>query len=256
MSPEEAWLMVDVMKNVIQRGTAAGSVGSVFHLPAGGKTGTTNDGTDVWFIGYTADLVAGVWMGFDRPQKIKNNAHGGVLAAPAWTAFMTEAYRRKPSPPDWPMPPNIVVRQVDFSTNLLATPYCPRDLVGAEFYIPGTDPIRQCYVHTGYVYPDTSAVNPNVYPPGAPPSQPGVPYPPGSPPPVRTETLPVTGVVIPRGAPPPRVVRPPRDTTRRRDTMLVKPPDSTRRRPDTTRIFPIRPPDSDRDWPAIARMRP
>src|SRR5204863_5207155 len=58
MSPEEAWLMVDVMKNVIQRGTAAGSVGSVFHLPAGGKTGTTNDGTDVWFIGYTADLVA------------------------------------------------------------------------------------------------------------------------------------------------------------------------------------------------------
>ena len=93
LSPEEAWLMVSVMKDVVQRGTAAGSVGSQFHYPAGGKTGTTNDGTDVWFIGYTSDLVAGVWMGFDKPQKIKANAQGGILAAPAWTAFMNEVYR-------------------------------------------------------------------------------------------------------------------------------------------------------------------
>ena len=104
MSPEEAWLMVSMMKDVVQRGTAAGSVGAQFHYPAGGKTGTTNDGTDVWFIGYTSDLVAGVWMGFDKPQKIKANAQGGILAAPAWTAFMNEVYRRKPAPPDWPMP--------------------------------------------------------------------------------------------------------------------------------------------------------
>ena len=77
MSQEEAWLMVSVMKDVVQRGTAAGaSVHSSRH-PAGGKTGTTNDGTDVWFIGYTSDLVAGVWMGFDKPQKIKANAQGG-----------------------------------------------------------------------------------------------------------------------------------------------------------------------------------
>src|SRR6478752_569372 len=90
MSPEEAWLMVSMMKDVVQRGTAAGSVGSQFHIPAGGKTGTTNDGADVWYIGYTSDLVAGVWMGLDKPQKIKGNAQGGVLAAPAWTAFMRE----------------------------------------------------------------------------------------------------------------------------------------------------------------------
>src|SRR4051812_28710439 len=95
LSPEEAWIMVSIMKDVVQRGTAAGSVGSVFRIPAGGKTGTTNDGADVWFIGYTADLVAGVWMGMDSPQKIKANAQGGILAAPAWTAFMTEVYRRK-----------------------------------------------------------------------------------------------------------------------------------------------------------------
>jgi penicillin-binding protein 1A len=82
MSPEESWLMVSVMKDVVRRGTAAGSVGSQISFPAGGKTGTTNDGTNVWFIGYTSDIVAGVWMGFDRPQKIKANAQGGTLAAP------------------------------------------------------------------------------------------------------------------------------------------------------------------------------
>jgi len=158
MSPEEAWLMVSVMKDVVQRGTAAGSVGSQFRYPAGGKTGTTNDGTDVWFIGYTSDLVAGVWMGFDKPQKIKANAQGGILAAPAWTAFMNEAYKRKPAPRDWPMPGDIVTRQIDNSTNMLATAYCPPNVVSNEFFIPGTDPLLPCDVHTGYLYPDTSGV--------------------------------------------------------------------------------------------------
>lgn len=78
LSPEEAWLMVSVMKDVVRRGTAAGSVGSVFKYPAGGKTGTTNDYSDVWYIGYTSDLVAGLWMGFDKPAKIINNAQGGA----------------------------------------------------------------------------------------------------------------------------------------------------------------------------------
>src|SRR6185369_3590363 len=113
MSPEESWLVVSVMKDVVQRGTAAGSVGSQIRFPAGGKTGTTNDGTNVWFVGYTQDLVAGVWMGFDKPTKIKSNAQGGILAAPAWVAFMNEVYRRRPAPRDWPMPADIVQRQVD-----------------------------------------------------------------------------------------------------------------------------------------------
>jgi penicillin-binding protein 1A len=156
LSPEEAWLMVSVMKDVVQRGTAAGSVGGQIRFPAGGKTGTTNDGTDVWFIGYTSDLVAGVWMGFDKPQKIKANAQGGILAAPAWTAFMTEAYKRKPAPRDWPMPGDMITRQIDNSTNMLATPYCPPTVVSNEFFIPGTDPVLPCDVHTGLLYPDTS----------------------------------------------------------------------------------------------------
>jgi penicillin-binding protein 1A len=154
LSPEEAWIMVDMMKDVIRRGTAAGSVwGAGFHYPAGGKTGTTNDGTNVWFIGYTADLVAGVWMGFDKPKKIMPDAQGGRLAAPAWTAFMTEVYRRRPAPPDWPRPASIITREIDFSTGLLQTPYCPRSAVGSEVYIPGTEPTRECDVHLGYSSP-------------------------------------------------------------------------------------------------------
>src|SRR3954468_9687953 len=154
LSPEEAWIMVDMMKDVVRRGSAAGSVwGEGFHIPAGGKTGTTNDGTNVWYIGYTADLVAGVWMGFDRPQKIKDNAQGGVLAAPAWTAFMTDVYRRRPAPPDWPRPTSIVTREIDISSGLLATSYCPRDLVTTEFYISGTEPTRDCDKHGPYANP-------------------------------------------------------------------------------------------------------
>ncbi len=143
LAPEEAWLMVSMMKDVVVRGTAARIWGSGFQIPAGGKTGTTNDGADVWFIGYTADLVAGVWMGFDRPTKIKNNAQGGELAAPAWLSFMTEVYRRKPQPPDWPRPEGVVVREIDAATGRLATSACTGNIV-TEFFVQGTEPTRSC----------------------------------------------------------------------------------------------------------------
>ena len=159
LSPEEAWIMVDMMKDVIRRGSAAGVYASGFHLPAGGKTGTTNDGTNVWFVGYTADLIAGVWYGLDRPSKIKDNAQGGVLAAPAWTAFMTEVYRRMPAPPDWPKPLSIVTREIDVSSGLLATQYCPRNLVTSEFYISGTEPTRDCDKHGPYANPGLTPVD-------------------------------------------------------------------------------------------------
>jgi len=144
LSAPEAWLMVSMMKDVVQRGTAAGSVGSRFFVPSGGKTGTTNDRADVWYIGYTADLVAGVWMGFDRPQKIKANAQGGELAAPAYTSFMTEVYRRRPAPPDWPRPEGITTREIDLLTGELANPSCSADSVATEYFIAGTEPIQEC----------------------------------------------------------------------------------------------------------------
>ncbi len=139
LSPEESWLMVSMMKDVVVRGTGARVWSSGFKVPAGGKTGTTNDGADVWFIGYTADLVAGVWMGFDRPQKIKANAQGGELAAPAWTSFMTEVYRRKPQPPDWPRPDGVIVREVDAATGRLANSACMTAIV-TEFFVQAPAP--------------------------------------------------------------------------------------------------------------------
>ncbi|MBA3889540.1 MAG: PBP1A family penicillin-binding protein [Gemmatimonadaceae bacterium] len=177
MSAEEAWLMVDAMKDVVRRGTAAGSVGAQFRVPAGGKTGTTNDGSDVWFIGFTSDIVAGVWMGFDRPQKIKANAQGGSLAGPAWTAFMKDVYRRKPEPPDWPRPNGIVLASVDRTTGLLANEYCPTEAVVTEYYIAGTQPPRPCDVHSPYAYyPDTMGAG-GYYPPSTLPQVPPPPTP-------------------------------------------------------------------------------
>ena len=145
LSRDEAWLMVSMMKDVLTKGSAAGSVrGAGFELPAGGKTGTTNDYGDVWFIGFTADLVAGVWMGLDNPQKIMANAQGGRLAAPAGTSFMREVYERKPSPPDWPRPSDITTRVVDGGTGLLHGAGCPIEDAYTEYFLPGTEPTKEC----------------------------------------------------------------------------------------------------------------
>jgi membrane peptidoglycan carboxypeptidase len=173
MSPEESWLMVDMLKDVVRRGTAAGSVGSQFPHPAGGKTGTTNDGTDVWYIGFTTDLVAGVWIGLDKPEKIKANAQGGLLAAPAWTAFMNEAYRRKPPPPDWPRPAGIVTKRIDMLTNTEWTPGCP-GIEATEHFVVGTEPVIPCSLMpglttdtSGYLYPPPGSgaqPSPIIYP--------------------------------------------------------------------------------------------
>jgi penicillin-binding protein 1A len=210
MSPEESWLMVSMMKDVVVRGTAAGSVGSQFRVPAGGKTGTTNDGADVWFIGFTSDLVAGVWMGMDRPRQIKGNAQGGILAAPAWTAFMREVYRRKPAAPDWPRPEGIVIRQVDAASGQLWAPECGTPAV-TDYFIAGTDPINVC---TPAPYPGT----------GASPVDTSFGFPsPAAPPPTRSDSGPIArttrvspgGMVMQGAAPVPRATRtrPSRDSS-------------------------------------------
>jgi penicillin-binding protein 1A len=136
-----AWLMLDGLRNVVRRGTAAVAVGSqIAALPAGGKTGTTNDGADVWYIGFTPDLVGGVWIGMDLPQKIMDNAQGGRLAAPVWTAMMKEIYERRPTPPEWPRPSGLVIADVDRQTGKKWTPFCPKDSLAVESFLPGTEP--------------------------------------------------------------------------------------------------------------------
>jgi penicillin-binding protein 1A len=83
MDPEHMWILTNMMQDVVDKGTAYTAVrGAGFKLPAAGKTGTTNDGTDVWFIGFTPELVTGVWMGLDQPQKIKANSAGAGWPPP------------------------------------------------------------------------------------------------------------------------------------------------------------------------------
>jgi penicillin-binding protein 1A len=188
MDTAHAWLMTDVLRDVVRHGTAVGSVGARINFPAAGKTGTTNDGFDVWFIGFTPDLVTGVWIGFDQPQKIKGNAQGGVLAAPAWTAMMREVYERRELPAAWPRPDGLTALDIDKTTGYKATPFCPKDVHYIESFIPGTEPTQFCPIHspfgavgstTGPLGGTAPAAPPPVTPaPGAPP--PGTPLQPGA----------------------------------------------------------------------------
>ncbi|MBI4421811.1 MAG: PBP1A family penicillin-binding protein [Gemmatimonadetes bacterium] len=148
MDPEHMWIVSSMLQDVVNHGTAYDAVrNGGFTHPAGGKTGTTDDGTDVWFIGFTSELVTGVWMGFDTPQKIKANAAGGRLAAPAWAMFMREVYERRARPPGWTRPDQLITREVDNVTGYLATPFCPRNVKYWEWYIPGTEPRDFCPIH-------------------------------------------------------------------------------------------------------------
>ncbi|MEO8088814.1 MAG: PBP1A family penicillin-binding protein [Gemmatimonadales bacterium] len=150
MDTLHAWLMTDVLRDVVRHGTAVGPVGARINFPAGGKTGTTNDGYDVWFIGFTPDMVTGMWIGFDQPKKIKANAQGGTLVAPAWTAMMREVYERRSLPAAWSRPAGLSALDIDKTTGYKATPFCPKDVHYIESFIPGTEPTAFCPVHSPF----------------------------------------------------------------------------------------------------------
>jgi len=150
MDAEHTWLMVDMMKDVVRRGTAYSAVwGAGFTIPAAGKTGTTDDYTDAWYIGFTPEIVAGAWVGYDAPQRIMNNAGGGRLVAPAWTSFMRDVYERRPAPADWLRPDSLISREVDWSTGYLFTPFCPQSDYHVDWFYPGTEPTKLCPIHSG-----------------------------------------------------------------------------------------------------------
>ena len=151
MDPAHSWLMLDLLRDVVRRGTAFNSVFAAgFTLPAGGKTGTTDEYTDAWYVGFTPEIVAGVWVGYDLVQPIMGNAGGGRIVAPAWTAFMRDVYDRRPVPPEWQRPDSLVTREVDRTTGYLATPWCPLDARRWDWFYPGTEPTRTCPVHTPF----------------------------------------------------------------------------------------------------------
>ena len=198
MDTAHAWLMTDALRDVVRHGTAVGSVGSRINFPAGGKTGTTNDGFDVWFIGFTPDLVTGVWIGFDQPKKIKANAQGGVLAAPAWTAMMREVYERRAIPPAWPRPDGLTALDIDKTTGYKATPFCPKDVHYIESFVPGTEPTAFCPIHSPFgAVGGVSSPLGGTAPDGAP--QPTAPLPPGVQPANPTPTTPAPAKPPPTG---------------------------------------------------------
>ena len=140
LDPRVAFIVRDMMRDAVERGTA-GSVRRALRpdIPAAGKTGTTNDNTDVWFIGMTPDVVAGVWLGFDQPKTIMPGAGGGGLAAPIWADMIARWYEgRTPSP--WAEPGGLVVAELDRRTGEPADTYTPADVRYTEYFIPGTEP--------------------------------------------------------------------------------------------------------------------
>ena len=163
-------IMVSMLEDVVIRGTGYNAIrvrgGLPYQVSAGGKTGTTNDGTDVWFSGFTPNLLATVWFGMDAPIPIfslgpgKRQATGGGLAAPVWASFMRRVYMGGQSDEDntnyephgpllpiesgWPLLPGLNAVLVDRSTGKLASRWCAEEDRYLEYYLPGTEPTELC----------------------------------------------------------------------------------------------------------------
>jgi penicillin-binding protein 1A len=135
MRPETAYVLVNVMKGVVERGTAARA--RVLNRPLAGKTGTTSEATDVWFIGFTPSLVAGVWVGYDVKKSLGPAETGARLALPLWIAFMQRVLPDLPQE-DFTPPENVVAIPVNHMTG---RPVSSEDR-GAilEYFIKGTEP--------------------------------------------------------------------------------------------------------------------
>jgi penicillin-binding protein 1A len=138
LDPMTAYQITSMMEGVVLRGTAAGAgFQKEIGKPVAGKTGTTNDEKDAWFIGYTPDVVVGVYMGYDKPRHLGRGATGGHLAAPIVKDFMKVALADKPAVP-FRVPPGIKLIRVDLKTGQRAGPNSEKVIL--EAFKPGTAP--------------------------------------------------------------------------------------------------------------------
>ena len=159
-----AYLISSMMADVINRGTASRVRAEGFKLPAAGKTGTTDDYGDAWFVGYTPNLVAGVWFGYDEKKKIMNRGFAATVAVPAWARFMKRA--TEGSKPEWfEMPSDVERISVCRKSGMRASAECRlaasedgRSNVFDDYYLAGTGPYDTC---TG-VHPDAGGLTPVV----------------------------------------------------------------------------------------------
>ncbi len=151
--PQTAYMMTYLMRGVVEsEGGTAGAL-SALGWPLAGKTGTTDDYSDAWFIGFSPDLCAGVWVGHDKPIPLGERQTGATAALPIWRDFFSRVIddtRKKAAadgvvdfaPPDFEVPPNLVFVEIDKKTGLLATPACRYPF--REVFLPGTEPSRYC----------------------------------------------------------------------------------------------------------------
>jgi penicillin-binding protein 1A len=144
LEPATAYQMVSMLEGVVNRGT--GTAVKAVGKPLAGKTGTTNEGRDVWFMGFSPDLVAGVYLGFDQPRSLGEKATGGRYSAPIFRDFMMEALKNEPATP-FRVPPGIRLVRVDYYTGERAAPGAGK--VIWEAFKPGTEPTGHVNVIQG-----------------------------------------------------------------------------------------------------------
>ena len=146
LSAETSYIMTNMLESVIDHGTGYDARARGFLLPAAGKTGTTDDFTDAWFVGFTPQVVVGVWVGFDKKKSLGGGMTGNRAALPIWTDIMLEAsklYRFT----DFPVPEGVVVVELCEKSGLLALDTCPKKV--SEVFRKGEEPTEYCYVHAG-----------------------------------------------------------------------------------------------------------
>jgi penicillin-binding protein 1A len=146
LKPEVAYMMTNLLSSVVEQGTARNIRVLGFNKPCAGKTGTTEDNTDVWFIGFTPEIVLGVWIGYDEKISLGHRVSAATLAVPLWTEIMKSIYKDKECD-DFVIPPKIVKVKIDTKSGLLATKDCPPEDVKEEIFIEGTAPTSYCNIH-------------------------------------------------------------------------------------------------------------
>jgi len=152
LDPGVSWMVTDILGKVIERGTAAATKSLGFTKPAAGKTGTTNDYHDAWFVGFTTSLTCGVWVGLDQPQTIVSRGYGAALALPIWTEVMNSAPNTRYPATAFPPPGPLASVAVCATSNELATTGCERARTAYSIELPPSCiPRTVCSIHGGGV---------------------------------------------------------------------------------------------------------
>lgn len=152
IDPAVAYVLTDILGDAVQYGTGTAVRDAGYHGPAAGKTGTTSDGADVWFIGYTPDLVAGIWVGYDERRPLPSRATGGSVSAPVFGRMMARIYRKRERPAGFIAPDNIVMRFVDPESGLVLEDGCSPRYGSAqrEVFIADAEPESVCPRRNNY----------------------------------------------------------------------------------------------------------